>query len=552
MLTPKQEAYCLARARGLSQRQAYLSAYPASRTWKPETVDKRASELESSNGEVLGRLETVRAEAAEAARIDRSEVIDALADLYRDASERAAGASIEDYPKAANVAAKAADTLLRHLPDDAPGDDREFTADFGLLLAPPFLEPHRVIHARSEADLWLGGGRGSTKSSFAGLEVVYHIERNPGQHAVVLQRHKANLRDGAYAQVVWAIAALGLSDAYDMPDSTLRIRKRSTGQLILFRGCDNPRKIKGVKVPFGHVGIVWYEEADMFRGMAEVRMVNQSLTRGGADAVRLYTYNPPRSKTCWINEHVGSHAAWSHSSTYLDVPPEWLGTQFIADAEELRRADPKSYEHEYLGVPVGLGGDVFDNVTFREVTDEETASFDNLRCGQDFGWYPDPWALTVSEWQPGARRLITWHEDWGNKLQPWEQAERIKVALTWPDYAGQEPSYHALRVLSDDAEPATIAAQRDAGVNARAAGKGGMRDASYRLLQSVEWVIDPARCPRLAEEVRAKQYEQTPGGEWLSEIPDGDDHLIDATRYAMMAEARARRAWRRPATGAGE
>ena len=79
------------------------------------------------------------------------------------------------------------------------------------------------------------------------------------------------IRDSA--QVVWAINMMGLQDDYDMPDSTLRIRKKSTGQLILFRGCDNPKKIKSVKVPFGHIGIGWFEEADMFRGMAEIRMV---------------------------------------------------------------------------------------------------------------------------------------------------------------------------------------------------------------------------------------------------------------------------------------
>ncbi|EJW98489.1 protein containing Phage terminase large subunit domain protein, partial [gut metagenome] len=75
---------------------------------------------------------------------------------------------------------------------------------------------------------------------------------------------------------VWAIEKMGLTDEYDLPESTLRIRKRSTGQLILFRGCDNPQKLKSIKVPFGEIGIVWIEEADQFSGMAEIRMVLQS------------------------------------------------------------------------------------------------------------------------------------------------------------------------------------------------------------------------------------------------------------------------------------
>lgn len=549
MLTPKQEAYCLARCRGLTQRQAYREAYPASRKWQESTVDERASRLESDY-KVHTRLTELREAAAREARITRAQVIDRLADLAEDAFERAQDADPANYGAASSAAIRSNEALLKWLPDDEPDARPAFVADFGLLIAPSFLEPHRLIASGGITDVWLGGGRGSMKSSFAALELVYWVERHPDQHGLVLMRYKNSLRDSAYAQVVWAINMMGLQDDYDMPDSTLRIRKKSTGQLILFRGCDNPKKIKSVKVPFGHIGIGWFEEADMFRGMSEIRMVNQSLTRGGSEFVRIYSFNPPRSKTCWINEHCAEMEARGERvfrSTYLDAPREWLGEQFIADAEALRETDPRAYEHEYLGIPVGVGGDVFDNAVFREVTDEETAAFDNLRCGQDFGWYPDPWHFTISEWQPARRRLVTWYEDSGNKLQPWEQADRIRLALTWADWEGDDPVFHSLAVRSDDAEPGTISAQRDVGVNARAAQKGGMRDRSYRFLQSVEWVIDPARCPRLAKEVREMQYERNADGEWLNSIPDGNDHGIDSVRYAMMREARSRRAMR-PAT----
>ena len=98
---------------------------------------------------------------------------------------------------------------------------------------------------------------------------------------------------------------------------------------------------------------------------------------------------------------------------------------------------------------------------------------------------------------------------------------------------------------SDDAEPQDIQAQRSEGVNARAAEKGGMRDASYKFLQSCHWVIDPERCPKLAEEVRKMEYEVNRDGEVLNTIPDGNDHYIDATRYALMRNVkRARTAYK--------
>lgn len=104
-------------------------------------------------------------------------------------------------------------------------------------------------------------------------------------------------------------------------------------------------------------------------------------------------------------------------------------------------------------------------------------------------------------------------------------------------------------MLSDDADPTAIAVQRDHGANARAAGKGKPgRMASYRFLQCLAaWVIDPVRCPRLAAEVRALEYAQSPDGEVLNEIPDGNDHWVDATRYATMDEARRARGYRKAA-----
>jgi len=550
-LTQNQEKYCQARCEGLTQRAAYRRAYPRSAAWKDSSVDVAASKLEAS-AKVSQRLAGLNAEAAKAAKLSRSRLLQRL-DSLADKSEKVVARVYRDDGRINFNASQALISATRELlpfAEDEPEERPPFRADFGLLLAPPFLEPHRLVAREEAADLWMEGGRGSTKSSFASLELVNHVEQHPDQHALVMMRYKNQLRDSAYAQVTWAIRALGLEDEYEVPDSTLRIRKRSTGQLVLFRGCDNPNKVKGIKIPFGHIGFVWVEETDMFRGMAEIRKVLQSATRGGDASIRVFTFNPPRSKSCWINAETARRKDAGlpvFGSTYLDVPPEWLGAQFLADAEDLRASDPQAYEHEYLGVPVGLGGDVFDRVEFREVSQAEVDAFDNLRCGQDFGWFPDPWAFTISEWQPATRTIVTWYEDGGCKLQPDEQARRVMGALTWSD-DGRTEAYHHLPVLSDDADPQAIASQRDAGANARAAGKGHMREASYRFLQSCAWVIDPVRCPNLAREVREMQYERNAEGEWLSSVPDGNDHWVDATRYAFMREARSRRAYRK-ATG---
>lgn len=548
---PRWELYAQRRAEGMTQRQAMLAAYPSRAKWKPETVDSAACRLEADS-KVKTRVATLKRRAAERAIITRADVLAGMSETFMAGASRVRRAKRDnplDYT-AVNAVNQIGKSLLDALPADEPdeGGTRGRGHDFALLIGRDFFEPHRLIAQGAQLEFWEEGGRGSLKSSWASLELVLWVENHPDQHAAAIMKRKNQLRDAVYAQVVWAIHAMGLEDEYEMPVSTLKIRKKSTGQVIFFAGCDDPHKSKGLKPPFGFIGFVWFEECDQFRGMAEIRTVLQSIARGGDRTVRVYTYNPPRTRDNWANREAERRRAAGErvfSSNYLNAPPEWLGRQFIDDALALKEADPQAYAHEYMGEPVGYGGQVFDRIELREVTDEEIASFDNLKAGQDFGWFPDPWAFTLSEWQPGQHRVVTFKELGGNKVQPPDAAELIRAALTWPDKRHPEGAYHALRVLSDDAAPDQIAAQRDCGVDARSAGKGGLRALSYRFMQSVTWVIDPKRCPNLAREVQEAEFEQDPAtGEYSGDYPDGNDHWIDATRYAFMGVATRRGAYR--------
>ena len=550
---PRHEEYCRHRAGGMTQRQSMLSAYPDRARWKPETVDNKACALER-RAEVKARICALKRMAAREATTTRAEVLAGMSATFEAGIARVRRADDDsplDYTSVQAVT-QLGKTLLDALPEDSGSEGRTpFVRDFALLIGRDFNRPHRLMASGAQDEFWTCGGRGSLKSSWASLELVNHIETHPGVHAAALMKRKNSLRDAVYAQVVWAIHVLGLDGEYDTPSSTLRIVKRATGQTIFFAGCDDPAKTKGLKPKFGHIGFVWFEECDQFKGMGEIRTVMQSVARGGDRTVRVYTYNPPRTRDNWANREADRRRDSGQevfASTYLDAPPEWLGAQFVADAEELRRVDEQAYLHEYMGEPVGYGGQIFDRAEFREVTDAEIASFDNLRAGQDFGWFPDPWAFTLSAWLPGQHTVVTFAEDGGTRLQPSECASRIRGALTWAGPDGRDV-FHALRVLSDDAAPDQIQAQRDEGMDARKAGKGGRRDMSYRFLQSVRWVIDPVRCPRLAEEVRHAEFEMDEAsGEYSGEYPDGDDHWIDATRYAFMDVVAKRGAY----AGAGQ
>lgn len=77
---PKREKFTQQWASGATKADAYRAAYPASKNWKPETVHKRASEL-SKTGEVLGRFEELKSNAAKRAEIKIADVIGELGKL---------------------------------------------------------------------------------------------------------------------------------------------------------------------------------------------------------------------------------------------------------------------------------------------------------------------------------------------------------------------------------------------------------------------------------------------------------------------------------------
>ena len=77
--------------------------------------------------------------------------------------------------------------------------------------------------------------------------------------------------------------------------------------------------------------------------------------------------------------------------------------------------------------------------------------------------------------------------------------------------------------------------RRELGFRVHAARKARMRRLPYEWLAGLrEIVIDPERCPLTFSEFTLKEFEKDKEGNWIDEIPDGNDHSIDAVRYAMM------------------
>ena len=383
---------------------------------------------------------------------------------------------------------------------------------------------HDVFH-HGHTHYDFSGGRGSLKSSTVSVLVPLLLINNPGTHALVLRKVANTIRDSVYAQYIWAIGELGMAAYWEAKVSPMELIYKPTGQKIMFRGADDPMKIKSIKVPFGYIAVTHFEEKDQFAGRAEIRTILQSTMRGGSKYWNFESYNPPISRDNWANKDSLEERTdrLCHKSTYLQAPPEWLGEQFLAEAEHLKATDERAYQHEYLGIPVGTGGNVFDNLELREITDEEMSHFDHIYQGVDYGWFPDPFAFIRLHYDRARETIYLMDEIYQNKLTN-EASGNIIINR------GYQDTY----ITCDSAEPKSVADYRAMGLPAKTAVKGpGSVEYGMKWLQRRKIVIDRKRTPNAYKEFVNYEYDRNKDGDIISGYPDENNHLIDATRYAV-------------------
>lgn len=394
------------------------------------------------------------------------------------------------------------------------------------------------------------GGRGSTKSSFVGgVAIPLLIMQNPDIHATCFRKVANTIQTSIFPQVVWGIYKLGVEHLFKIPKTySTPITYIPTGQKIMFFGLDDPMKVKSIKLPFGYIGITWFEELDQYAGENELRTVTQSTMRGGERFWDFRTFNPPISKNNWANEYTEDCEIYRQDNTlvvrntYLDVPVDWLGQQFIEEAEDLKAINPRAYEHEYLGHAIGTGGDVFQNVedfdtnVIVQVTDPVSGNpkevqlwqtFDNIYNGIDWGFALDPFHFARCYFDAKKLDLYIFGEYRTLKARNEVVFNRL---------------YKELKMLSiddlvtaDSAEPKSVADFKAYGAFIRGAEKGpdSIRY-GIKWLQGLRHIyIDKRKCPNTWREFTQYEYEKDKDGNFISDYPDAENHSIDAVRYAM-------------------
>jgi phage terminase large subunit len=88
--------------------------------------------------------------------------------------------------------------------------------------------------------------------------------RDPLANAVCFRRYSNELRDTVYGQMNWSIGKIGAEDYFVMGVNPMQILYKPTGQKIMFKGADNPHKLKSLNIGKGYVKYALFEEVDQY------------------------------------------------------------------------------------------------------------------------------------------------------------------------------------------------------------------------------------------------------------------------------------------------
>ena len=378
----------------------------------------------------------------------------------------------------------------------------------------------------------LKGGRGSAKSTYIAFTLILEIIKKP--ITILCVRKVGNtLSESVYEQLKEAIEMLDLGHLFECKKSPLQIVYKPRGNKIIFRGADDPSKIKSIKISKFPLTTLWIEELAEFKTEEEVSTIVNSILRAelgeGLEYKIFYSYNPPKRKQNWVNKKYDTQFipsnTYVHHSTYLEN--RHISKAFKEEANEVKKRNEFKYRHEYLGEPIGSGVIPFSNLEFRTITDEEVASFDNIRQGVDWGYATDPVAFVRLHYDKTRRKIYILDEFYEVKASNRRLSEIIKSR-----------NYHHQLTICDSAEPKSKDELLTYGVKMICAKKGpGSVEFGEKWLDDLEAIIrDPKRTPNTCKEFENIDYQTDKDGNIKPRLEDKNNHTIDAIRYALESD----------------
>ncbi|MGL5550590.1 MAG: PBSX family phage terminase large subunit [Culicoidibacterales bacterium] len=370
------------------------------------------------------------------------------------------------------------------------------------------------------------GSRGSKKSKTTALKLATKLNKYPLSNALVLRNTAATLRDSCYVDLLWAFKQLGpeISNLWVGTVSPLRITNKKTGQVVLFRGLDDPLKLTSMTVEVGFLNFAWLEEAYELLDEEAFNKVDESL-RGRLP--KGYYYQFILSFNPWNQYHwLKSRFFDNPDDQTLAMTTNYLCNEFIDDGfinlmEKMRERNPARYRVAGLGEWGVAEGLVFERWEVAYI-DTESDYFKKLPkyYGMDFGYVNDPSTLPETAIDEEQGIIYIFGELYKQGMLNTDIAEYIK-----------RRKLENTVIIADSAEQKSIAELNRLGCRKVEPARKGPIIHGIQFLQNYRFIIHQD-CKHTIAEFASYSFTEDKFGKLTNKPVDKNNHVIDALRYA--------------------
>ena len=333
-----------------------------------------------------------------------------------------------------------------------------------------------------------------------------------------LRKVGSSVYDSIFEDVKQCLEAWGLLGACKVNNSAYRIELPNGAQFI-FKGLDNPEKIKSIK----GISDVVMEEASEFT-LDDYTQLTLRLRDKKHPNKQIYLMFNPVSKVNWVYNAFFVKKPKNtviYQTTYKDN--RFLDEVTKENIEELANRNEAYYKIYALGEFATLDKLVFPKYKKQLLNKEELKQFPSY-FGLDYGFINDPSAFMHIKIDDGNRRLYIVEEYVRKGLTNDKIAEAIKAL-----------GYSKEIIRSDSAEKKSNQELRNLDIPRVIdvmKGPGSVMQGIQYILQ-YEIIVDE-RCVKTIEELENYTWKKDRAtSEYINEPVDSYNHCLDAMRYAI-------------------
>ena len=407
--------------------------------------------------------------------------------------------------------------------------------DWRTVFNPDFYK--RLYNYDAFTEVYFGGAASGKSHGVVQKVIVKSIQ--PWKHprkVLWLRKVAATVRDTIWTDVKLGLEAFGLLPYCKINNTNFEITLPN-GAIFLFKGMDDPEKIKSIKA----VSDVVMEEATDFT-LEDYTQLTLRLREPIHKQRQIFLMFNPVSKLNWVYKRFFDPQAAAKLKNTKIIQSTYHNNVFLDDVtreniEGLEQTNPAYYRIYALGEFATLDKLVFPHFETRRLnpTDESLVKLPSM-FGLDFGYVNDP-SFFIHVKTDAKSKTMYIMEEFARKGMLNDQIAKAIIQMGY----GKEV------ITADAAEKKSIDEIKREGIRRIRPAKKGPDSITQGISFLQQWhIVVDDRCVKFIEELQNYTYiKDKKTGEYTNKPVDSYNHGMDAWRYAVeeingQAHAKAR------------